>query len=126
MKSFRSFTIALAAVVLCLSSGCALMERGAEGGFVHFFVVPKTMPDGSSAKEQMDALKVWLCDKAGGYTELPDAPGGWMNHQGGLETSDQHAFLVSAPANMKDEITAYVKKEFAETDPYVMVWKAEK
>lgn len=115
-----------AALVLALAAGCAHTPGHVPVQYVHFFVAPKALPDGSDATPKLEALKAWLCEKAGGYTEIPDAPGGWINHQNKLESAEQAGFIVSAGTNLKAEIAARIEKEFAEKEAYVLVWKAER
>ena len=125
MNPWRAAGLVVAVVMLCAAfcgCGLALAPARHDVQFIHFFVVPKTLPDGSSSVEQMAALRTWLVQTAGGYTELPQAPGAWINHAGSLETSDQAGFLVSSVKNLKKEIAARIKTLFRQTDPFVEVW----
>ena len=122
MRKPRTFLFA--ALLLSLAAGCAHSGASAPGRYVHFCVVPRTLPDGSDAAPRIEAFKIWLCEKAGGYTEIPSAPGGWVNPGGELETAEQAGFLVSSPACLTRDIAEYVAREFRETHPYVIAWKA--
>ncbi len=105
--------------------GCS-SDSGAEPDriFIHFFVAPQYMPDGTSSEEQIQALRLWLAREAGGYTEFKEAPGGWIDGAGNLQTEEQVAFLVSAPANLKEAIRQYMSRNFGQSLPYVVVWES--
>ena len=111
--------------VLLLMMGCGGDSSAEpEKTYIHFFVAPKLMPDGTSAEEQIQALRLWLAREAGGYTELSEAPGGWLDEEGNLQTEEQAAFLVSAPVNLKEPIRQYMTRNFGQSLPYVMLWNA--
>ena len=63
-----------------------------------------------------------VCEKC--YTEMKEAPGGWLNAQNQLETQNQVAFFVSAASNLKEAIEHYLMTRFKQTEPYVEVWNA--
>jgi len=111
--------------VFLMLVGCG-SESGAEPDrmYIHFFVAPKHMPDGTPAEEQIQALRLWLAREGGGYTELKDAPGGWIDGEGNLQTEEQVAFLVSAPMNLKEAVRQYMIRNFGQSLPYVLVWEA--
>lgn len=112
----------LAVLGLCAAlCGCARVQAPQASHYIHFFVAPKELPDGSSTADRMAQLRQWLCLRAGGYTEFP-APGGWQDREGQVETSDQAGFFVSAPQNLRQEIADKIKALFLETDPFVEVW----
>ena len=67
---------------------------------------------------------MWLAQEAGGYTELRESPGGWLDGEGNLQTEEQAAFLVSAPVNLKEAIQQYMIQNFGQSLPYVVVWNA--
>ncbi len=113
------------AVMVCAAlSACAPLCPHKGKTFIHFFVVPKQLPNGQDATDEIAALKQWLAQTAGGYTELGDAPGGWINPENTLETARQTAFFLSAPRNLRREISDYIRVRFKERQPYVMTWKA--
>ena len=82
------------------------------------------MPDKHASDKEMAGLREWLAVEAGGYTELKEAPGGWLNAQNQLETQNQVAFFVSAASNLKEAIEHYLMTHFKQSEPYVEVWKA--
>ncbi len=92
--------------------------------YIHFFVAPKQMTDEMSAEEQIQALRLWLAQEAGGYTEFSEAPGGWLDGEGHLQTEEQAAFLVSAFLNLKKPILQYMIQNFGQNQPYVILWNA--
>ena len=125
--TYKYLTATLSGMILCLFigfAGCS-SDSSAEPDrtYVHFFVAPKFMPDGSPADDRLDALRLWLAQEAGGYTELGDAPGGWITAEGNLQTEDQVAFVVTANFNLKATIRQYMMEHFDQTLPYVVVWE---
>ncbi len=92
--------------------------------YIHFFVAPKLLPDGTSTEEQIQALRLWLAQEAGGYTEFSEAPGGWLDGKKNLQIEEQSAFLVSASVNLKEPIQQYMIQNFGQSQPYVILWNA--
>ena len=105
-------------------SGCSHLDPATRTTYIHFFVAPKFMPDKTASSKEMASLRTWLASRAGGYTELMEAPGGWLNAQSELETEDQVGFFLSATSNLKKAIEQYLITNFKETQPYVEVWTA--
>jgi hypothetical protein len=110
--------------IVCHMSACSNSEARRDRIYVHFLVAPATFSDGSSADKAVSELKDYLLTSAGGYTELLNSQGCWINPKGTVEKENNFSFMVSAQKNMSAELKGYVSKHFGQQYPYVIVWKA--
>lgn len=92
--------------------------------FVHFFLVPARLPDGTPAASRLPDLDAWLTATCGGYTKLGQAEGGWKNETGQVETEANIAYLVSATRDRSKDIAARLSGDFGVRVPYVLVFPA--
>jgi hypothetical protein len=125
MTRFR-YTLLL--IFVLSASGWAVFESSntySETVNVYFFVAPSMLSDGSSSATKILELKKFLAETAGGYTELSESEGGWVNDQGDIETEINHTFLVSSTQDLSEQLRTYLAENFSQTYPYVLKWQAE-
>lgn len=112
------------AAIFCLISSCGNPDARHSRIYVHFLVAPAAYSDGSSADKAVSELKGYLLTLAGGYTELGNSRGCWINPKGTVEKESNISFMISAQRNMSAELKGYISKNFRQQYPYVIVWKA--
>jgi hypothetical protein len=126
----------LAVLSLFLAVGGALAQpapeqpapevQAAQQVYVHFFVAPKVLPGGKEAAEKYPGLRAFLARTAGGYTQLGKCDGGALLPSGEVRTAGNTCFLVSASHDISDEIATYIRANFGEKSPYVVVWQGSR
>jgi hypothetical protein len=112
-----------ASLLVLLSLSIAATALAGEPMTVHFVVVKDGVPGVDYAKE-IPALKDALCAIAGGYTEIGPTAGGALDDAGKPEHESNHTFIVAAPGNVADAISAYVEEHFKDK-PFILAWPAE-
>lgn len=114
-------------VILILLGGWSMFgeTQNSQGTtHVYFFVVPDKLPDGSSSATEIQALKKFLVDTAGGYSGQGESEGGWKNLEGNVETEINFSFFVSCPKDISKELADFVSKHFSQPEPYIITWEA--
>lgn len=91
---------------------------------VYFFVAPALLPDGTSSEVEIQALKNFLVDTAGGYSGLGESEGGWKSAEGKLETEKNHTFFVSCPKDIAKDLQQFLSDHFGQGAPYIITWEA--
>lgn len=111
----------LLVLLLAAATGQAAPSREV---FVHFFLMPATLADGTDAGGERSAFEAWLAATYGGYTRLGQGAGGWKNATGQVETETNTAYLVSTSRDVAKAIAARLTAVFGVRVPYVLVWPA--
>ncbi len=110
--------LALAGTLACLV-GCQPAKR------CYFCVVPATLPDGRPSTEACGQMETWFCRQAGGFTCWPSLRGGWMD---GSQRVDEEnvGYLVVGPPGLADPLEALIRRQFQQSEPFVISWSAER
>mgnify|MGYP001233706570 CR=1 FL=1 len=119
--------IARLVLLACLAAALAPAAVGATESrqvFVHLFLVPATLADGTDAKGRLPDFEAWLTATYGGYTRLGQGAGGWKNESGQVETETNTAYLVSTSRDDSKDIAARLTEDFGVRVPYVLVFSA--
>lgn len=90
--------------------------------FVHFVVMPTTLPDGASAKSACKTFEAEMIMLAGGFSALGKSNGGSL-HPTGVVPKDNVAYLVAAKKDVSAEIKKVVQKLFKIERVFILVWQ---
>ena len=110
--------------LLVLLSATAVQAAQSRMVFVHFFLVPTTLADGTGAAEKRPAFETWLTATYGGFTRLGQGAGAWKNAKGQVETEANTAYLVSTHRDVSKDIAARLTADFGVREPYILVFPA--
>jgi hypothetical protein len=118
------------AIVVAAAAGLAGCQRPQSAGMSttsapgvarYFFVVPQWLPNGESTGPQRQVLEKWLVERAGGFTRLGPARGGWQ-HGKDLIEEDAIAYFVVGPDGLRGEIEKTILERFRQRQAFVVQW----
>ncbi len=127
VPAIRAAAGGLVLAVALLAAGCdhggvaTTQPTAAAGQVRYFFVVPQWLPDGRGTGPQRKSLEGWLADKAGGYTQIGPARGGWR-HGRDLIEEDSIAYFVVGPAGLKPQLERIIVEQFGQRQAFVVQW----
>lgn len=110
----------MVAVLLCVF---AAPVWAGEKMLMHFVVV------GSSddvTEADFQGLKNLFLEHAGGYTEMPSTVGSSMREGKASPEEVNTTFFVAGKKNISQSIREYVKKNKHLSEPFILVWEAER
>jgi len=124
----RLLVLLLAAMTAC--TGCAIGTKVSttqvtvqvrSDRLLHIAAVPRELPDGQSASKQREALFEAVARKAGGYTCVEKALGGWLPPQKDEvmhEVND--LLLVEGPPEIAYFLRKKLHEDFRQEYPFVI------
>lgn len=123
-KTFASVCFLLVATMLLITPAQSKAESA--DAWVHYFVISKTLPDGTPADMAIAKLRVELVKLAGGYTDMGTVMGQSMGDGGKINTQHSVCFMVSADEDISKELSSLIAKLFQKRKAFMLVWKAER
>jgi len=121
MKRFMPFVLSLCLVLTVAFVATDANADDQKPFFVHFTVVPKTMPDGSDAGPALLSFKAEVIKLAGGYTELGPTRGGSL-HPDGVHDQDNITFIIGAKKDISKDLKDMSKRIFKDDGAFILVW----
>jgi len=130
-RSFVNRLVLLVAVVALVVSapGCAFFNRVNQpqitvqmgsGQLLHVAVLPRVLPDGTSAEEQRNKLLEEVAELAGGYTLIDNVLGGWVPPgQKAVMQERNDLLLVKGPFEAGYLLKARLLQDFQQEVPFV-------
>ena len=110
-------------LALCLPLAGCLHKPAAPARSM--FVVPMTFPDGTPTDAEVEDFERWLVERAGGFTRITPARGGWMSPAGEIIIEDNHLYLVSHkddPDGFRDDVERRVIDTFRQQEAWIERW----
>jgi hypothetical protein len=90
------------------------------------FTVPMAFPDGTPTDAEVEDFERWLVDRAGGFTRITPARGGWMSPAGEVIVEDNHLYVVSIsdgqPDAFRDDVERQVIDTFRQQEAWIERW----
>jgi hypothetical protein len=119
-NGLKTLTLSILVAVLL---GCSPAHRTAQR---LLFVVPEELPDGTSSAAQQAALEEWMASRAGGFTRLDGAHGGWMGPDGEVVREDNVLYLLTFPegdrADGALEVEQRILRDFQQQEAWIQKW----
>lgn len=107
-----------------LGSCARLAPKDPAAVYVHLVAVPKALPSGEDTAPLLQQFKREWSARAGGYTQLGEAEGGWIDPRGQLLTERNHLFLICSPEDLSPALGRDLAMRFKQELPFVLVWPA--
>jgi hypothetical protein len=115
--------ILILSIPLLVAMGCASGHRTPQR---LLFVVPDHLPDGTPSAAQQAALEEWMASRAGGFTRLDGAHGGWMGPDGEVVREDNVLYLLTFPegerADVAREVEQRILRDFQQQEAWIQKW----
>jgi len=88
---------------------------------LHIAVVPKVLPDGTSAAEKTAELLARVAKRAGGYTFVEDVAGAWVPPGQDLLVRERNGLLlVAGPPELAQFLADKLREDFRQKQPFVV------
>jgi hypothetical protein len=125
----RLVVLVALAVLIAAAPGCALFNRVNQpqitvqfgsGQMLHIAVLPRALPDGTSAEAQRNKLLEEIAGLAGGYTLIDNVLGGWIPPgQKDVVQERNDLLLVKGPPQAAYLLRARLMQDFKQEVPFV-------